>query len=374
MVLSKQEFFGMNNNQTTADTTAETTTVTAPSAETTTTTTTTTTAEKTTTTTETATSSEVPDTTTTGTTFENDFYGEKLSSAAGFSIDGTKNAKKTDETFSAVDCTITIDGGNTFTIAHTSVAITLENNIITNNSPSAFINATDSTVALTLKNQVAEGDIILDNLSSLSLVFSGSSYYMGTINGGNIAKSATVSLDATSQLILAGDTYLTTLENADTTNMNIYSNGYKLYVSGEEVAVNGSEAPAAPEVVIEEQVEEEATETVQPSDKSANVQKATDYTPFIVGGAAILVIILAVIAFMIHNKKKNAVPAGPIVDAPAPGAPDFSQFDDGPVAQPQPPMQPGQPAEPQAPEAPASPETPVEPTNGSPINPFHPNA
>ena len=62
------------------------------------------------------------------------------------------------------------------------------------------------------------------------------SSYEGTIKGDNTASSITLSLDATSSLKLTGDTYVTSLENADSTNSNIDFNGYTLYVSG--VAIN----------------------------------------------------------------------------------------------------------------------------------------
>lgn len=62
------------------------------------------------------------------------------------------------------------------------------------------------------------------------------SSYEGTINRDNTASSITLSLDATSSLKLTGDTYVTSLENADSTNSNIDFNGYTLYVNG--VAVN----------------------------------------------------------------------------------------------------------------------------------------
>lgn len=62
------------------------------------------------------------------------------------------------------------------------------------------------------------------------------SSYEGTINGDNTVSSITLSLDATSSLKLTGDTYVTSLENADSTNSNIDFNGYILYVNG--VAVN----------------------------------------------------------------------------------------------------------------------------------------
>lgn len=62
------------------------------------------------------------------------------------------------------------------------------------------------------------------------------SYYEGTINSSNSAKSITLKLDKTSSIKLTGDKYVTSLENEDTKNNNIDFNGYKLYVNG--VAIN----------------------------------------------------------------------------------------------------------------------------------------
>lgn len=61
------------------------------------------------------------------------------------------------------------------------------------------------------------------------------SSYEGTINGDNAAKSITLKLDKNSNIKLTGDTYITTLDNADTTNSNIDLNGYKLYVNGKSI-------------------------------------------------------------------------------------------------------------------------------------------
>ena len=41
-----------------------------------------------------------------------------------------------------------------------------------------------------------------------------------------------LNLDKDSTITLTGDTYLKSLTNADSTNSNINTNGYKLYVNG----------------------------------------------------------------------------------------------------------------------------------------------
>lgn len=58
-----------------------------------------------------------------------------------------------------------------------------------------------------------------------------------TINkGSNEAKSITLKLDKTSKITLTGDSYVTSLEDADSSYSNINFNGYTLYVNG--VALN----------------------------------------------------------------------------------------------------------------------------------------
>ena len=51
-----------------------------------------------------------------------------------------------------------------------------------------------------------------------------SSYYEGT--------SITLKLDSSSKIKLTGDSYVTSLEDADTSYSNINFNGYTLYVNG----------------------------------------------------------------------------------------------------------------------------------------------
>lgn len=289
--------------------------------------------------------------------------------------------------FSATGSTVTTNQGDTFFVTNTTADITLENNrIVNNDASSAFLRAQSGKwgtaganggiVKMTLKNQVAEGDIVLDSVSSLNLVLNNQSFYMGIVNGANSAKSVSVSLDATSQLILAGDSYIDELANADSTNQNIFSNGYKLYVAGAEVAVNGSAAPTVPEVTTDATKEEATEETTTTT--GASTKQSTNYTPFIVGGAALLVIILGIVVVLLHNKKKKGGPTqGDSVvssdgtmstpGAPAGGRPDFSAFDDGPI-------QPAQPQQPQAPQTPSpvTPEPPVAPA--APASPATPQS
>ena len=51
-------------------------------------------------------------------------------------------------------------------------------------------------------------------------------------NNDQSAKSVKLTLDTSSKITLTGDTYVSSLEDADSTYSNINFNGYKLYVNG----------------------------------------------------------------------------------------------------------------------------------------------
>lgn len=86
-----------------------------------------------------------------------------------------------------------------------------------------------------MTNQKALGNIVIDKISTLVLNMKESSYFEGTINGNNSAKSIKLNLDSTSKIKLTGDGYVTEFTNSDSTNSNIDFNGYKLYVNGTAV-------------------------------------------------------------------------------------------------------------------------------------------
>ena len=60
------------------------------------------------------------------------------------------------------------------------------------------------------------------------------SSFSGAINSDN-AGEVELTLDSSSSITLTGDTYVKSLANANTTNSNINTNGYKLYVNGAQV-------------------------------------------------------------------------------------------------------------------------------------------
>ena len=69
-------------------------------------------------------------------------------------------------------------------------------------------------VYFTLKNQNIEGDLVLDEISSLTIDLQSSSI-KGTINSGKKAMKLAISLDSQSKIYLTGDSCYTELKNYD---------------------------------------------------------------------------------------------------------------------------------------------------------------
>ena len=149
--------------------------------------------------------------------------------------------------FTAKDSIITTNKGDTIFVTNTKATISLTNNkIINNDSTGAFLRiqsgkwgrsgSNGGDVTLNVNNQIINGDIFVDNISILNMKLTNGSNYTGKINGNNTAKNITLSLDSTSKIKLTGDTYVTTLEDVDSSYSNINFNGYKLYVNG--IAIN----------------------------------------------------------------------------------------------------------------------------------------
>ena len=170
------------------------------------------------------------------TTYKNIFLYQSMS---GDADTGTSK-------FTAKNSKIITNKGDTLYVTNTDAVITLENNtIINNDSTGNFLRIqkdswgttgqNGGSVTLTLKNQTATGNIVVDSISTLSMELSDSSIYEGSINSSNEAKSITLKLSKNSKIKLTGDSYVTSLDDEDTSYKNIDFNGYKLYVNGKSV-------------------------------------------------------------------------------------------------------------------------------------------
>ena len=172
------------------------------------------------------------------TTYKNIFLYQSMSGDASSNGGGS---------FTASDSKITTTKGDTFYVTNTTATIDLTNNTITNSDTSGnFLRvqkdawgksgSNGGAVTLNMTNQKATGNIVVDSISTLVMAMKSGSSYTGTINGDKSAKSIKLTLDESSTITLTGDSYVTSLSDADSSYSNINFNGHKLYVNG--VAIN----------------------------------------------------------------------------------------------------------------------------------------
>lgn len=148
--------------------------------------------------------------------------------------------------FTALNSEIITNKGDSFYVTNTEAEINLTNSAITNNDKTgAFLRVQKDSwgtsgsnggiVTLNMTKQTASGDIVVDEISELTMNLKENSKFTGSINKDKTAKSIKLVLDKTSSITLTKDTYVTSLENADSSNSNINFNGYKLYVNGKSI-------------------------------------------------------------------------------------------------------------------------------------------
>ena len=208
--------------------------------------------------------------------------------------------------FTAKNSKIVNNKGDLIFVTNTNTVITLEGNTMTNNdSNGAFLKATTAkwgtsgsnggNVTLNMTDQKVSGDIIIDNISTLTLSMKKSSVLVGAIDKENQAKSVTLSISSDSVLSLTADTYLDSLTNDDSTNSNIYSNGkYKLYVDGKEVSINSG-------------IYDSSNITSNVTTVNGNKKNQNNNIIYYVIGAVALLVVIVIILFIIFKKKKNKI-------------------------------------------------------------------
>lgn len=169
------------------------------------------------------------------TTYKNIFLYQSMS---GDASNGTSS-------FTSKNSKITTNKGDTFYVTNTTAVINLENNTITNNDKSgAFLRikkdswgnsgSNGGNVTLKATNQLINGDIVIDSISTLTMNLKNSNF-TGKINKANSAKSIDLNIDKDTKIKLTGNSYVTSFTNEDASNSNIDFNGYKLYVNGKAI-------------------------------------------------------------------------------------------------------------------------------------------
>ena len=145
--------------------------------------------------------------------------------------------------FSMTRGALTAQKGDVFYVTNASAAIYLEGVSISRGEGSLLLrvsrndgslgwgkadsNGADCT--LSANDQTLSGDIVVDELSSVSLILKGSSSYTGTVNTANTALAAKVTLEDGATWTLTGNAYLTAFSGRVS---SIVANGFTVYVEG----------------------------------------------------------------------------------------------------------------------------------------------
>lgn len=127
-------------------------------------------------------------------------------------------------------------------VNNTTAEVDLSNNAISMPNTSTLVKAAADSrwgktgengghLTLRTSNQELSGNIMADSISTIALDMTNGSSLVGAVNTDNTAKEVTVKLSKDSNWILTGDSYVKSLNNEDTTDSNIHSNGYKLVVA-----------------------------------------------------------------------------------------------------------------------------------------------
>ena len=142
--------------------------------------------------------------------------------------------------YSMSEGSITNKNGDIFFVNNTSATIELNDVDITNeDSDGVFLRAeaagwgnegsNGGQVTLEATNQEIEGDMIVDDVSSLDLTLTNGSEFTGAINPDGEAGEVNVTISKDSTWNLTDDSYITSLD-AEENSINL--NGYTLYVDG----------------------------------------------------------------------------------------------------------------------------------------------
>ena len=144
--------------------------------------------------------------------------------------------------FAMKDGSLTNKNGDIFFVNNTVATITLENvEIISENADGILLRAEaagwgnegskGSHVTMELSNQEVNGDMEVDDVSSLNLYLKDGSVFNGSINEDGEEGEVYVEIQEDSKWVLSEDSYITSLTcTADSIDLN----GHKLYVNGQE--------------------------------------------------------------------------------------------------------------------------------------------
>lgn len=216
--------------------------------------------------------------------------------------------------FAAKNSTITTEHGDSFFVTNTTAVIELTGNTITNKDESGALlriqsgkwgnsGSNGGDVTLSANQQSLEGDVVVDNISTLKMSLKNSSTYSGTINTANTAKSIDLVLDKSSTWTLTGDCYISSLENEAEDNSNINLNGHTLYVNGKAIT---STAYSAAQTKTTAKAVQTTTAAVQAQPEESS-QSNSKVIVMIIAAAVLAIGGTTTAVIMIKRKKKGAL-------------------------------------------------------------------
>ncbi|MBO4863570.1 MAG: hypothetical protein J5517_04350 [Eubacterium sp.] len=186
---------------------------------------------------------------------KSDYYQAVMiyQSMSGDAAEGTAS-------FTMSDSLLTNKKGDIFFVNNTVAVITLLNNeFINEDEDGVFLRAAGAgwgqsgsnggNVTLKVGEQVIDGDIIVDDVSTLNMYLASESEFRGAINPDGQAGDVYVEITGDSKWILTGDSYISSL-TCDASAINL--NGHKLYVDGKEYKAGTESSGEAVEAKVSE--------------------------------------------------------------------------------------------------------------------------
>ena len=221
-------------------------------------------------------------------------------------------------TFLAKNSTITTNKGDTIFVTNTKATIALDNNVLVNNDGNFLriqkgkwgtTGSNGGNVTLNCYRQKIKGNIIVDDISTLTMNLKSKSVFKGSIDSANTAKKIDVAISKNSIIVLTGNSYVDSLTNELTDNSNIYLNGYKLFVNGKEISGNTSKYDESTVVVEDDEEDSNITSNkesnITSNSNSNKTKKSNNKNAEIYGLCGSLALILVAAILIVSKSRKD---------------------------------------------------------------------
>lgn len=120
-----------------------------------------------------------------------------------------------------------------FVVDHVNAQVDMANNTIYQVAQLARVTA--GKLNLNCTGQVLQGGLVADQESEIEMNLMQSSMFTGSINTDQACSKIKLNVDASSQIVLTDNIYVSEFNNADASNANITTNGFHIFVNGNSV-------------------------------------------------------------------------------------------------------------------------------------------